>query len=145
MEPFVEDLPRLLSFDAARTGDDLPDRVDCVESLLRFGIPGAEKERAGVTRDGDGKGEERPLLLPLPKNGRRTAVRGDGWTGVYLLGDWDVRWLSEGPEMKFFSGEGPGGGTLTGSGNRGPLFFFRRGRRKKVVVVDTVCVVVVVA
>ena len=66
-----------------------------------------------------------------------------------LIGDW---WLGESQAdcrsglEAFIEGrdEESGGGILTGSGNRGPLFFFRLGSRKNVVVVETVCVVVVV-
>lgn len=143
-EPLVGDLPRLLSFDwPNRVGDDRPDRVEAVESLRRLGYPGAVKETPGGIRDGDGRGDERPLPALLAK-GRCMAVRGDRREGERRWGDPDNR-LWDGRRVKTWPWAGAVWGILTGSGKRGPLFFLRRGRRKKVVVVDTVWVVVVVA
>ena len=72
LEFLVEDLPLWPGrIGAVKTGDDLPERMDAVESLLDAK---AIDEGKCVLRDGDGKGDGSPLD-PLPVgNGLRATM-----------------------------------------------------------------------
>ena len=94
----------------------------------------------GTVALGEGNGDGRP-----PGYGRGTTVNGGSVNKDCRFGDIDDRAEIRTDGESEAPAEVSGGGILTGSGNKGPLFFLRRGNLKNVVVVDTVCVVVVVA
>ena len=114
-------------------GDTELDGADVVEFLSKA---------ASSSCPGDDNGEGSPLFLES-SHGWVSAVNGGCRVGERRRGDSDGRPFVDARGVKLVLRAGSEGGILTGSGNRGPLFFLRLGRRKNVVVVETVWVVVV--